>query len=354
MKNLINIIILLICSIPEILAQVSPDFTYDQNQVILHVNTNDINNFKVYTGFITEDTLQEAIPILGELTKQKKQLHFEPLVPFTHKQQYTLVYKNIFEHFIIDTTSKNYNSLSVVAVYPSSKTIPANILKWYIKFSHPVNEALIYNHIGFKNNSGNSVNRAILPLENALISDDGKLLTVWIEPGRQKRGLNPNKKLGGVFEIGGSYNLIISKKLKDQIGISMSKDYVHSFQVTEPDRTKPDINSWQVICPKAITSSNLIINCKETLDYGSSLSNLTIIRNGNEIEGSWQLTNKETSLVFTPDQPWKKGDYQILFYPQLEDLAGNNLERLFDQEIHKTAHNKTNPVSYYNTDFSIQ
>jgi hypothetical protein len=114
----------------------------------------------------------------------------------------------------------------------------------------------------------------------------------------------------------------------------MQQDFIHSFQVTTADRVKPDINSWKIQFPKVNSRSSLMISCYESLDYGSTLNSVTIITaKGEKIDGNWQFTDHESTLFFTPLHPWEKGNYKILFDTSLEDLAGNNLDRLFDSEI---------------------
>lgn len=340
------------------LAQTSPDFTFDQTQIVLYRDTNKIDDFKIYRGQITESDLSTTNPILGEIREEDKRLHFFPLVPFTYNQEYTIVYENIIDYFIIKTPPKSYKPLKVEAIYPSSKILPSNILKWYIQFSNPISEVFVYNHIRFLNAVGDTIPRSILPLENALISDNGKLLTVWIEPGRQKRGLIPNTKLGPVFNKDGfnKYSLVVLKTLEDQNGVGMKKDFMHSFQTTIADRNKPTINSWNLIPPKINSTSSLIIDCNESLDYGSTLNNISILHNKeNEIQGTWKLSDHETILEFTPIYPWKKGIYHIVFSPKIEDLAGNSLERLFDHKINElTDDNSSNSIYEYKIQFILK
>lgn len=52
-----------------------------------------------------------------------------------------------------------------------------------------------------------------------------------------------------------------------------------------------------------------------------------------EISGQVLLKNNERIWCFIPDNRWAPGQYKIKIESRLEDLAGNNLNRLFDQEI---------------------
>ena len=48
------------------------------------------------------------------------------------------------------------------------------------------------------------------------------------------------------------------------------------------------------------------------------------------LDGSVAVVRDETEWRFTPQQPWKVGDYQIVIQTTLEDLAGNHIGRAFD------------------------
>jgi len=209
------------------------------------------------------------------------------------------------------------------------------ILKWYVRFSKPVNPAKIYDHIHLINNEDNvEVDRALLPLETPLLSEDGTLLTLWIEPGRQKRDLGPNRELGEVLTPGKSYTLVIDKDLKDREGISIQADYIHSFTVASPDRVQPTITSWVIEIPKNNTKESLRILLQESLDYGSLQNSLQLVDYSGEIvEGEFEIRTNYKNIVFKPLQNWKRGSYVIQCKPVIEDLAGNNLERLFDRDV---------------------
>ncbi len=41
----------------------------------------------------------------------------------------------------------------------------------------------------------------------------------------------------------------------------------------------------------------------------------------------------ETGFLFTPEKPWETGLYKLQVESRLADLAGNNLNRLFDVDL---------------------
>lgn len=335
-KNPILFVLIIFFTVLEIYSQISPEFTFNKEYIAVKKDVKTSGNLYIYRGEISKDELSNVNPVLGKLIEEKTSLRFTPLIPFGWNQKYTLVYGDTVEYFSLDIPEE-YKYLSVTSIYPSAKTLPSNLLKWYIHFSHPINETHIYDYIRFVNATGDTLPRAALSLENALISDHGKLLTVWIEPGRQKRDLIPNRQLGPVFKNENAYKLVVLKKLKDKNGISMQDNFTHSFQITNDDRVKLDVNLWKIQSPKVNSKSHVLISCHESLDYGSTQNSVMVVNvKGEKIDGNWQLINHESTLSFTPLYPWKKGSYNVLFDNHIEDLAGNNLDRLFDSEITDT------------------
>ena len=292
------------------------------------------DTFKVIRGKYTSYAQVESIPsVLGTTTVGNGELVFTPLLHFEWETHYTAFIDKQPYHFKLELP-ETYPRLRIVTVYPKQDILPANLLKWYVKFSKPINLSKIYDHISIRDAQGQVVDRAILPLSPPLISEDGTLLTLWIEPGRQKRGLGPNTRLGSVFTEGESYTLIIDENLKDMHGVSIATSFKHSFTIGTPDRRKPQWESWQVTSPDAGTKHPLHILCSESLDYGSLTDGLIVYSDSTSpiaVQTQWDESNKSISVE--PLSNWKKGSYYILLKKSIEDISGNNLERLFDSEV---------------------
>ncbi|WP_299623014.1 hypothetical protein [uncultured Tenacibaculum sp.] len=325
----------------EVFSQ-SPKFSFSQEFIEVKTSEN-IQVIKVYKGsFTSHEQLANKEAILGDLFKDESSLSFTPVLPFQLNTTYTAIVNDSFFEFLIPLKT-DYKKLSIAAIYPNTLKLPSNFLKWYVAFSKPVNPANIYNHIMLINTkTKEKVDRALLPLENALLSNDGKLLTLWIEPGRQKRDLGPNKHLGEVLNEGASYTLLIDEKLKDTDGVAMGKTFEHSFRVVGSDRIQPSIKKWEFVLPKSNTNESLVIQLNDNLDFGSLHNSLEIInKKGQVILGSFNIKTNESTIAFTPNTSWKKGDYILKCDKIIEDVSGNNLERLFDRDITKK---KTKPI----------
>ena len=331
----ITFITLLLMKTLEMNAQ-SPRFSFTSDAVILEFSEDQkAPTFKVYKGLLTSaDQSYGKKVMLGVFTQSATNARFVPILPFQKNSDYTVVYNHTTYPFKIPL-DVSYEHVYVETIYPNTTTLPSNFLKWYIRFSKPVNPSKIYEHIYLiDNRTHTKVDRALLPLETPLISDDGTLLTIWIEPGRQKRDLGPNKRLGEVLIPDVPYTLVIDKNLKDHQGIPMKMPYTHSFTVSTSDRSKPTISSWKLHLPTVKTKEPLRIDFQEFLDYGSLQNAIQIIdTSGNKLEGKFIINTNNKIISFTPSNNWNKETYIIRSKSIIEDVSGNNLERLFDRDI---------------------
>ena len=272
---------------------------------------------------------ENGIAILGNTTIKPKLLIFSPLLPFQHKQNYVATYPGLVPLFF--TPNYNKENTYLKNIYPSADTLPTNLLKFYLKFSSPMSVGNIHDYIFLKDELGNTVPYAFLEMQTELWDSTQQGLTIWLDPGRIKRDLKPNLSLGQPLVPGQHYTLFISKNWKNAQGVPLQNNYTKAFYVTREDRQKPAISDWNCIPPSKQTLEPLSIKSLEPLDFGSSIHAVTILHNNEVIAGTWASLPKEKGWQFTPIKPWKSGPYHCLFKPTLEDLAGNNLDRLFDQ-----------------------
>ena len=70
------------------------------------------------------------------------------------------------------------------------------------------------------------------------------------------------------------------------------------------------------------------------------------------LKGQIELKKEESIVEITPESPWRKGSYILQSEGRLEDLAGNNLDRLFDRDITKDEERAEQEV--YTLRFEIQ
>jgi len=323
---------ILLLSALEVVSQELPEGVMVNTQKLKIEKNLASKTFKVLRGNLTTHPNIGSIPeILGTIITDEEHAVFTPLIPFTKDTPYTLLLNNESFTFILPEVDKP--TFQVINIYPSIPEVPANILKWYIRFSQAVNPIKIYNHITFLDKEGNPIDRSILNLGAPLLSQDGTLLTVWIEPGRQKQLLGPNLELGGVFAPHKAYSLQIANTLKNKNGQSITLSQIHHFSTVSSDRTKPSLETWEIQETLLNTMQPLRIKTYDQLDYGSLLDALTIQYKGEIVEGTLEWNSKENIISFNPSNNWQKGSYTINVKETLEDLAGNNLTRLFDRPL---------------------
>ena len=78
----------------------------------------------------------------------------------------------------------------------------------------------------------------------------------------------------------------------------------------------------------------MTLNTNEALDAMLAVETISIRNARNEeVKGNFTLIAQESKVVFTPYQPWKSGTYTVSVASILEDLAGNNLNHLFDVDL---------------------
>lgn len=270
--------------------------------------------------------------IFGDFKINRDTLVFEPLIPLTRGLRYEVVLEKELLAEIEIPASTDIPVLS--GIYPSQDTLPENLLKFYFVFSHPMVEGHSLQYISLLNQQGDTLPQTFLNLQPELWNAEKTILTLWLDPGRIKRDLQPNKLLGAPLTQGKRYKLVISNQWPDEMGTALAQSYNKNFVVTTRDNTSPSTNQWQVKTPQKGTFQPLEVNVKETLDFILLQNAVQVVDNqGQSIEGTIQLSDEERKWNFIPIKPWSVGEYTLQIESRLEDTAGNNLNRLFDRDI---------------------
>ena len=128
----------------------------------------------------------------------------------------------------------------VQQIFPSSLTLPENLLKFYVHFSAPMSRGRIYEHIHLRNDAGKEIELPFLEIDEELWDPTMTRLTLFIDPGRIKRGVLPLEEIGPALETGKSYSLVIDSDWKDGAGKPLQAGFEKRFRVAAPDRDPPD------------------------------------------------------------------------------------------------------------------
>jgi hypothetical protein len=160
-----------------------------------------------------------------------------------------------------------------------------------------------------------------------------------------------NRELGNPLKKAESYQLVVSQKWKDTHGLTLSKNYTKQFVAGGRDEQTPDLANWQLQVPKARTATLLVVNIPESLDHYLLQESVNVTDvSGKTIEGTIRINNQDRQWRFTPASSWKAQPYKLRVKGKLEDLTGNNLNRVFDRDITK---DKQRKQEYYERGFEV-
>ncbi|MCJ8337453.1 MAG: hypothetical protein MJK10_03190 [Pseudomonadales bacterium] len=194
-------------------------------------------------------------------------------------------------------------------------------------------------YIHLINSTGVVDTQAFMNFGTELWSPDAKRLTVLLDPGRIKRGVETNEALGSALLVGESYNLVIDGHWPTYEGKTLERGFVKSIVVDAPYRTLPSLEHWLVI---EAVRSQLKVSLDRVFDSALLKRFVMITDNkGSPILGKIALGASEKSFTFIPNKPFESKAINIVIDPRLEDISGNNFAGLLDSTI---GANKVEPV----------
>jgi hypothetical protein len=273
-------------------------------------------------------------PIFGDYVMAVDQIVFQPLVPLTRGLSYEILLHNQPVAAITIPPAGSARIPEVVAVYPSQDTLPENLLKFYLVFSQPMHERQVLQHVTLIADGRDTLPAVFMDLQPALWNRTGTMLTLWLDPGRIKRDLLPNQRMGPPLSNGRHYQLVVFNTWRSKDGIPLQRSFSKNFVVGPRDNNTPSSQAWSVELPRAESKEPLRISLLESLDYVLLQEAINIYDEDNNIvRGEWSSTEEETILNFNPSANWSSGSYHIRIESRLEDLAGNNPNRLFDRDV---------------------
>jgi hypothetical protein len=225
----------------------------------------------------------------------------------------------------------------VSQVYPSGEIVPENLLKFYVHFSAPMSRGHIYEHIHLRGESGKPIELPFLEIDEELWNPAMTRLTLFIDPGRIKRGVRPLEEVGPALETGKQYTLVIDEAWKDAKGNPLRATFRKQYQVGPPDRDPPDPAQWKIRAPHADTADPIVIDFPEPMDRALAERLIRVASGvGEAIDGMTSIGGQERRWSFTPARPWVRGSYSVVVQTTIEDLAGNNIGKPFEVDVVET------------------
>src|SRR5262249_45036470 len=211
--------------------------------------------------------------MFGTYERRGDQLSFTPRHPLLHAHRYRAAFgpaggKAITAEYRVPPRPPAPAPV-VEKVYPSADVLPANHLRFHIRFSRPMRGGKeIFQHIRILDAKGKEVTSPWLPDE--LWADDDRSLILYIHPGRIKWGLLLRMLLGPVLEPGREYTLVIGAEMLDADGRRLGKEYTKKFRTTAEDRTRIDLTAWKLQAPAARARRSRWPSPRRWTGWGSS------------------------------------------------------------------------------------
>ena len=147
-------------------------------------------------------TVEATLPaVLGTYTLTDSEFQFVSRFPLSTSVKYhvqlstRLTDDEVTELFVAPRGKPLSSAPTVKAIYPSSDVLPENLLKFYIHFSAPMSRGEAYTRIHLMQ-AGVEVPDPFLELGEELWDIEQTRFTLFIHPGRIKRGVKPREDSG--------------------------------------------------------------------------------------------------------------------------------------------------------------
>jgi len=300
--------------------------------------------------------------IAGRFEADEDSVCFLPRFPFLDGMGYSLLVGAATEDKGVNSrevwnlqrpTLEFAPATDVVAIYPSGNQIPVNQLKLYVHFSNPMSEGCVARAVQVRRADNNELLQGVfLTMEPELWDLKRRRLTLLLDPGRIKRGLVPNAEEGYPLIEGVPVIVTIATDFRDAAGRPLRASVERRYEIGPLVRAKVNPADWRCDSPAAGTTGQLTVEFNRPHDHALLQHSLWIYdAAGLALAGRGSVGSAERSWRFWPELPWAGGQHQVVIDPNLEDLAGNSLLRVFDRDIMKLE-DAPNNVQQFALDFS--
>ena len=241
--------------------------------------------------------------------------------------------------FVLDPASSSAESTTrVEAIYPSAKHIPENTLRLYVHFSSPMRRGQAEAKIQLLDEKDKVIHNAFVtgPL-GELWDRDQRRLTLLLDPGRIKRGVAPNRKLGLAMKAGGRRTLRVEGSFLDASGYPVQAEFRKTYDIIPAVREAVSPECWIITSPAVGTREPVRIRFDRAMDSGLLTHLIGVQTSRGELAGKTEFLADETEWRFTPIRPWSDQPHSIQVAAELEDVSGNNLHAPMDVTVSGTA-----------------
>lgn len=296
--------------------------------------------------------------LFGEHRLEGRRLRFAPRLPFLPGDEYVAAFdpgalrrlaggaaaESRVEELRFRLERPAREPPRVLAIHPATGDVPANLLRAYVQFSAPMRPDVAAEHLRLVDDRGREVELPFVEVPGGLWDPGGTRLTLLFHPGRIKRGVAPRETLGPPLEEGRSYRLIVAAGWPAATGEALVESVEKSWRVGSEDRAAVAPERWTLAAPPAGTREPLVARLGEALDHALAQRLVTVLRDGNPVLGRAELAADGAEWRFQPRAPWSAEEHVLRVDPDLEDLAGNRVGRLFDRGPGERAEDQPEPV----------
>lgn len=265
----------------------------------------------------------------GVFELEEGDLVFTPRFPFVDAARYVLVVDG--ERWpLVRPPAGGLSVSEVVAIYPTARVVPLNLLKLYVLFTSAMSEGWPARAVTVRRASdGAELEGVFLPMEPELWDTRRTRLTMLLDPGRIKRGLAPHEEAGYPLQEGQTVVVTIDPAWKDAAGLTLRSGAERRYEVGPAIRDRVDPGAWELTAPAAGSTDPLTVRFDRPLDRALLGRCLQVPG----VPGVSAVGNEERSWSLHPDEPWRPGRHVLEIDTSLEDLAGNSLARVFDRDL---------------------
>jgi hypothetical protein len=212
-----------------------------------------------------------------------------------------------------------------IRISPQATVLPANTLRFYIRFPRPGQAHFDRDHLRLLNEEEQPVREPFLVLSQELWSVDGRRLTVLMEPGRIKRGLGPDPSHDPALVVGRTYSLVVT---------ALGQTARHTFRVSDPVLQALDETRWRLVPPTAGSLDPAVVHFDRVMDAALCEDEIEVLTpSGQVVPTRVSLAPDGTTARLIPSHPWYAGKHRLIATERLEDVCGNRLGEALDHDL---------------------
>ncbi|MEL6183564.1 MAG: hypothetical protein AAFU79_03000, partial [Myxococcota bacterium] len=221
----------------------------------------------------------------------------------------------------------------VVGLTPHAEKVPANTLRWRLRFSEPMRRGFARRFVSLETSDGGRLNALYLGAQE-LWDPTGQVLTLYLHPGRLKTGLRLRSVEGPPFEVDGHYRLVVRPGWPTARGPRLAQLFSHPFEVIRAERRAVNPRAWRV----ELTREHLTVSFPRLMDPASVAASLRLESSQG---GSPRLVEVGTESCRFELGGAPHDAVRLVVLPNLEDIAGNRIQASFERPVGPAKSNHT-------------